>query len=123
MILANVVVQAGMTLAVTGVLWAVRSLWSRDKDNAAAHRDRLEGMARDHETWFKESEDLYERVKSKCDECTVRLDRVEAALEGILEDLDDQILPMLMLPDVNPMDTRNAMRAAMRKARERVREP
>jgi hypothetical protein len=119
--LADAVVSAGVALTSSVVIWAVKALWSRDRDSAAAHKDHVEAEARYQEAWREDYDHAYRQVKSQCDECLRKMDRIADAFYGLLDDLEEQIMPMLMLPH-DPGDTSRAVRAMMRKARDAARD-
>lgn len=72
----------------------------------------------EHDQWMTDADRAYQRVQKECDQCTERLNYVLKAFYGLLEDLEDQILPMLLLPEVDHRETRIAVRAAVRRARD-----
>jgi hypothetical protein len=77
----------------------------------------------DSETWYRESRHNYEiakkeaeQARQECSECTQELRKTRNAVYTLLEDLEDQVWPMLMLS--GDPEVRSAMRATIRKARE-----
>lgn len=95
---------------------------------------RIAGRIREHDQWMDDAKQAYERaekraanaeqradrIEEKCEQCNEKLDRVLGVLYGLIEDVEEQIIPAMMLPHSDPRDTRNAMRAALRRAREAV---
>lgn len=121
--LADAVVSGGVALAFSAIAWAAKALIARDKDKATAHRDHAEALARENETRWADFERSKQLIEDRCEECTRKLDRIEDAFYGLLDDLEEQICPMLMLPQADSVETSRAVRACMRKARDRVRDP
>lgn len=120
--LADAVVSAGVALASSAIVWAMKALLSRDRDVAAAHKDHVEAEARYQEAWRDDYDHAYRQVKSKCDECNRKLDRIVDAFYGLLDDLEEQIMPMLILPQADSSETSKAVRMMVRKARDAARD-
>jgi hypothetical protein len=120
--LADAVVSGGVTLATLVISWAVKALFARDRDKAASHRDHSDAFARERETWRQDYDHAYEQIKEQCDDCTRKLNLTVVAFYGLLDDLEEQILPMLILPRAIPSETSKAVRVCMNNARRRVRD-
>jgi hypothetical protein len=95
---------------------------SRKQKKVEARRNQ---QAEDSQTWYRESRHHYEvakgeaaEAKQECSDCMKELRITRQVIYRLLEDLEDQIIPMLMLPEGNPVDTRVAMRATIKTARE-----
>jgi hypothetical protein len=88
-----------------------------------ARMKEIEDRDRDRDTWFRESKEAYNRVKDECSACEKQLDRMRNGFYGLLEDLEDQIIPMLLLPDPDQDQIRIAVRACARRARTAVAVP
>jgi predicted Holliday junction resolvase-like endonuclease len=89
-------------------------------ENADKAYDKAEERAKHAEERAANAEKRAERTEEKCDQCNRKLDRVLGALYGLMEDVEEQIIPAMMLPDSDPRETRNAMRSAVQRAREKV---
>lgn len=77
----------------------------------------------DRDTWFRESKYAYARVEDECKKCNQRLERYTEAFYTVLDELDDQVAPMLMLPDADAEKLLVVVRAITRRARASVRQP
>jgi hypothetical protein len=75
----------------------------------------------EHDAWLKAADKAYRRVSEECDTCSKKLDRISAAFYGLLDDLEDQIVPMLILPNTDQRELQVALRAYLRKARDAAR--
>lgn len=102
-----------------GILQWWLSKKQKDKD---AHRDQ---QARNAETWYEQSKNHYQlakdealEAKRECADCVKQLRVTRLAVYTLLEDLEDQIIPALGLPDADLTATRKLMREAVHKARE-----
>lgn len=100
--------------------------WKNRKAIAAQRYEdaRNERLQHERETWMDESKDLYASVKAKCLDCEEELKKTREELAAtrravyrLLEDLEDDVIPMLMVPDVEPRDIRVAARAAVQRCR------
>jgi acetyl-CoA carboxylase carboxyltransferase component len=87
--------------------------------------DRHNKLAEDSQTWYRESRHHYEvakeeaaEAKQECADCIKELRATRQVIYRLLEDLEDQILPMLMMPELNSADIRVAMRVTIKTARE-----
>jgi hypothetical protein len=90
------------------------------------NRKELEDVERrdaDRETWFRESKYAYQRVEQECKKCNNKLERYSTAFYMVLEDLEDQVIPMLILPQSEPAELRGVVRAIIRSARIATRDP
>lgn len=113
-----------ITSLITGPgLWGIFQLVLSRKQKAA--EDRREKQAEDSQTWYRESRNHYEvakeeaaEAKRECADCMKELRATRQVIYRLLEDLEDQVLPMLMLPDFDNTDIRIAMRATIKTARE-----
>lgn len=81
-----------------------------------------ETSARKHETWFADFEKAYEMLEKRFEACDQKCERFANALYGLMDDLEEDVMPMLMLPHVDHVETGKAVRACMNKARTRTRE-
>jgi uncharacterized protein HemX len=86
---------------------------------------RRNKQAEDSQTWYRESRHHYEiakeeaaEAKKECAVCRKELHDTRQVIYKLLEDLEDQILPMLMIPDLDSTGVRVAMRATIKTARE-----
>jgi hypothetical protein len=75
----------------------------------------------EHDAWLKAADKAYRRVSEECETCAKKLDRIGTAFYGLLDDLEEEIFPMLVLPNTDQRELQVAMRASMRKAREAAR--
>lgn len=114
--------------------WGILQLWLNNKqkrlqeerDAKAAELERSRArQAQDSEVWYRESRHNYELAKKQalearqeCDECRRELKQTRTVVYTMLEEFEDQIFPMLSLPNVDHMQTGAAMRSIIRKARE-----
>lgn len=119
--LADAAVTGGVTLATLGISWAIKALFNRDKDAA-------ESFAKERETWRQDYDHAYSKIQKQCDDCEEQLaiaveeiSRRVDAFDGLIDDLEEQILPALMLPKSENVETARAVRAVMRTARARAR--
>lgn len=119
--MADAVVSGGVALAISVISWAVKALFARDRDRAAARKDSSDAFARERETWRQDYDHAYDQVKAQCDECVQELHNIRDAFHRMLDDLEDQIVPMLMIPGTDPQLIRDAMRAISRRSREMAR--
>lgn len=91
---------------------------------------KLAERVQQHDQWMSDADKAYKRAEAKadraevkCEQCEKKLARIVGAFYGLLEDLEDQIIPMLMMPLADHQETRMAVRAAIRQARERASSP
>lgn len=117
---ADAVVSGGVAVAISVISWAVKSLFSRDRDKAAGRKDLSDSFARERETWRLDYDHAYNQVRSQCNDCIQELHRFRSSLYGLFDDLEEQIAPMLMLPGTDSKMTWEAMRSCIRKARDAV---
>jgi hypothetical protein len=140
MILADSVVTAEIAVAVVGISWATRSMFSTmfgrkkkqpipvptpappapppaPKDDAILVRQLQQAEDR----WVKERAAL-ERVTQNCDECARKLDRVCEMFYRFLDELDEKVLPLLSTAPPAPPETAQAVLLCVRNARTEVRE-
>jgi hypothetical protein len=94
---------------------------TRDQEEARVRAEEAETSR----LWFSESRRNYETIKREaseakreCAKCIDELRSTRDVMYRLLEDLEDQIIPMLMFDDAAPKEVRVAMRAAVRRARE-----
>lgn len=99
-----------------------------DGRRAKAFADRSEGAAKSieatslaHQVWMKGSQGTIARLEKDFNLCREREDRLEDSIYGLFDDIDEQIAPMLMLPDTDKQQILDALRAVVRKARNRIR--
>jgi hypothetical protein len=78
---------------------------------------RGHGIA-EHQQWMDDADDAYKRIKEDAERRERKLDRVLLALYTLLEDIEEQIIPMLQLPHVDHSETRIALRASVRRTRD-----
>jgi hypothetical protein len=88
-----------------------------------ARMKEIEDRDRDRDTWFRESKESYARVKEECLDCNNQLKRMRNGFYGLLEDLEDEIIPMLASPNLDHDQLRIVMRACTRRARNAVAVP
>lgn len=121
MIIADTLVSGAVGLCGSGVIVAfIQGLFSR---GTSRQQKELE----DHRIWYQESHQHYETAKKEtnearkeCADCKAELRAVRTAIYGLLEDLEDQIVPMLQLPYVDHVETGKAVRASIRKVRDTI---
>jgi hypothetical protein len=87
--------------------------------------DRQNKQAEVSQTWYSESRHHYEvakeeaaEAKKECASCMKELRATRQVIYRLLEDLEEQILPMMMLPEGDVTAIRVAMRATIKTARE-----
>jgi hypothetical protein len=119
-------------------MWGVVSLWlasrqkkEQDKKDAAAKKveDRRARQAEDSQTWYRESRNHYDVAKKEAadaraesKECRKELEHTRRVVYLLLEELEDQIIPLLSAPEaIDPVEVRSATRAAIKTARESLR--
>lgn len=121
----------------TGILGLVLSKKQSDKDREREDREKARDKeiteaekARDKEAdqardWYQESRSHYKTAKDEaaearkeCADCKKQLRHDRGVIYTLLEDLEDQIIPMLGLAGTDPVQIRQAMRAVIHKARE-----
>lgn len=103
--------------------WGILQLvLSRRQNEREQRRDK---QAEDSQTWYQQSRHHYAvakdeaaEAKKECADCREALRATRNAVYMLLEDLEDQIIPMLGLPGADLVATRKAMREAVHKARE-----
>jgi len=111
-ILASILSSTGGWGALQYFLSRREKLRQQESDDTLAKHDR----------WFRDADKAYERVTQDCERCNQRLDRMSDAFYGLLDDLEDQIMPVLVLPSADHTEVSGAVRAAIRKARNGVRD-
>lgn len=97
--------------------------------SAEAFAKRAEGSAKsieatavEHRIWMEGTESLVAALERECKNCSAEVERFENSVYGLFDDLEEQIAPMLMLlPGGDAI--LNALRVAMRNARNRLRPP
>lgn len=104
---------------------------AQDKRDAAAKEteDRRARQAQDSQTWYNESRHHYElanqeasEARAECKECRKELDHTRRVIYLLFEEFEDQIIPMLSVPDESdPVAIRAATRVVIKKARESLR--
>jgi hypothetical protein len=70
-----------------------------------------------HESWRADFERNYEILEERCDECTEELRKTRRVVNDLIDELEDQVLPMLMIPGTDPAAVRNVTRRALQRAR------
>jgi acetyl-CoA carboxylase carboxyltransferase component len=103
--------------------WGILQFFlARKQDKREKVRDK---QAEDSQTWYRQSKHHYEtavsetvQAKQECADCRKELRDTRNVIYALLEDLEDQIIPMLGLPGADLVATRRAMREAVHKARE-----
>lgn len=95
---------------------------SKEAQDADTRRNK---QAADSQTWYRESRHHYEvakdeaaEAKRECSDCMKELRITRQVIYRLLEEFEDQIIPMLMVPNVDPTDIRITMRATIKSARE-----
>jgi hypothetical protein len=78
---------------------------------------RGHGIA-EHQQWMDDAKDAYTRLEKDSERCNRKLDRVLTGLYRLLEDIEEQVIPMLQLPNVDPAGTRAALRTSIRTMRD-----
>jgi hypothetical protein len=106
-------------LSSTGGWGALQYLLSRREN---LRKKTSEDKLAEHDRWLKDADKAYRRVSNDCEKCNLRLDRMSEAFYGLLEDLEDQLMPMLMLPAGDPQEISGCLRVSIRKARNTVRD-
>lgn len=84
-------------------------------------QQHAEDKLAEHDAWLRAADKAYRRVTLECDQCNKKLDKIGTAFYGLLDDLEDQVVPMLTLQNIDLQQTRDAMRVLIRKAREGAR--
>ena len=119
-------------------LWGVLQLFLthkqkevQDEKDAEAKRTeaRRARQAEDSQTWYRESRNHYDVAKREAaeareesKECRKELEHTRRVVYLLLEELEDQIIPLLSSPEaVDPIEVRSATRAAIKSARESLR--
>jgi hypothetical protein len=119
-------------------LWGVLQVWlthkqkqAQDEKDATAKEteSRRAKEARDSQTWYRESRNHYDVAKREAAEareeakaCRKEVEHTRQIVYLLLEELEDQIIPLLSTPDaVDPIEIRSATRAAIKTARESLR--
>lgn len=113
-----------VTSLITGPgLWGIFQLFLSRRQKET--EERREKQAEDSQTWYRESRHHYEvakdeasEAKKECADCMMELRATRKVIYRLLEDLEDQVLPMLMVPESDPKDIRMAMREVVKTARE-----
>lgn len=78
MSLANLIVTAATGAGGGGFAVAIiQSLFSYRGKRADAAKAESEAEALDRDTWFKEAEDVFAKVKKECDDCKTELRQAE----------------------------------------------
>jgi predicted Holliday junction resolvase-like endonuclease len=118
--------NAGMYALIQSVMRFVER--RRERREEAGKQEEARVRAQEAETnrlWFSESRENYATVKREaaqakndCAKCIDELRSTREVIYRLLEDLEDQIIPMLMFDNAEPKDVRVAMRAAVRRARD-----
>lgn len=103
----------------SGSGFTILQWWLSRRENR--RQEHAEEKLAEHDAWLKAADKAYRRVSVECDQCNKKLDRISAAFYGLLDDLEDEIVPMFTLPGTDPGQTREAMRVSIRKAREAAR--
>ena len=112
MIIADYVVSGAVAMASAGIVTAVvTSFTSRERQDLRAKID-------DQDTWREESDSRLDGLQAECDNCQQSLEKTRRALRFLIEDLEDQIVPALLLPTVDTKLVRIAVRLAAQKARD-----
>jgi hypothetical protein len=103
--------------------WGALQLWlnnKQKKDQATKDREH-----EDSRTWYRESRHHYDianeeasKARAECNECRHELEKTRSVVYMLLEDFEDQILPMFTLPDTDPVEVRKASRAIIKRARD-----
>lgn len=105
-------------------LWLSKK--QKDRDDIQARRDQeRDRQVEDSRVWFEQSKSHYQLAKDEviearqqCADCLNQLRVTRRAVYTLLENLEDQIIPALGLPDADLTATRRLMREAVHKARE-----
>jgi hypothetical protein len=116
-------------------LWSVLQLWlshkqkqvQDEKDAEAKETEsRRAKEARDSQTWYRESRNHYDVAKreaaearAEAKECRKEVELTRQVVYLLLEELEDQVIPMLSSPDA--VEARAATRAVIKTARESLR--
>lgn len=83
----------------------------------------IEATAVEHRVWMEGSQNAIERLEAQCRRCQDEVDRLEDGIYGLFNEIEDQIAPMLMLDGTDKKQINDALRAAVRTARNRIRPP
>jgi hypothetical protein len=104
--------------------WLTRRQHERERIQNEREKVR-DKQAEDSQNWYQQSRNHYEiavqetlQAKKECADCVAALRNTRNAVYVLLEELEDQIIPMLGLPGEDVVATRKAMRLAVHKARE-----
>jgi hypothetical protein len=103
----------GLFALLLGLSNIVKDLFTEGEGKSAlAAATRAEAAVHKHESWRTDFQINYDILQQRCVACEIRQQATERSLDFLLEEFDDQILPML------PDETRIAARVIMRRARE-----
>lgn len=101
----------------------------KDAQEQARERRRT-AQAETSEVWYRESRNHYDLAKreasearSECNECRRELEKTRSVMYMLLEDFEDQIIPMFTIPDTDPVQVRAATRAIIKRARDTLNAP
>lgn len=102
-----------------------------EKDaDATTRENRRVKQVEDSQNWYRQSRHHYDLAKreaaesrSECNECRKELEHTRHVIYRLLEELEDQIIPMITTPSADLAATRIAARAAIKQARESLATP
>ena len=103
-----------------------------EKDAKAKETEELRTQqAKDSQTWYRESRHHYElanqeaaEARTECKECRKELEHTRRVIYLLFEEFEDQIIPMLSVPEeISAVEIRAATRVVIKKARESLRAP
>ena len=118
---ADILPMVGALLGGGGLVVAVfNAFLGREGLRAQAANTMSQTEMGEHARWMEDADRAYQRVSAECNRCEIKLDKVLAALYWLLEDLEEQIVPMLMIPNTDHRETRVALRASVRRTRDAV---
>jgi hypothetical protein len=93
----------------------------RGDEKRREHEEEIAQLERD--LWLKQSREAFTDMEKRYQDCNSKLDRFANAFYLVLEELEDQVVTMLMLPDVDNAQVREVVRAIVRRARVATRDP
>lgn len=130
-VLPWVAVLPGSVALILGLLNIVKEWRTGDEGRRAeAFAKRSEGAAKaseatavEHRVWMEGSQGTIARLADDCRNCREELNRFENGIDGLFEDIEDQIEPMLMLLGPEHRQILEALHSVVRKARRQIRPP
>lgn len=137
-ILASVLSSTGGWGVLQYVLGNKQKKKQADKDAKAEELERRrDQQAQDSQVWYRESRNHYDLAKeeaveakeeasvarAECNKCRQELEKTRGVVYMLLEDFEDQIIPMFTIPDTDPVEVRRATRSIIKRARDQLNAP